>query len=64
MNDEMERIRKEAVMTLSTYYPNIFLKELKKTTNNLKQDSQCPGRDSKGASPRALPLSQPLNVVL
>jgi hypothetical protein len=28
------------------YYPGICLEELRKTSKNVSQDSQCPGRDS------------------
>jgi hypothetical protein len=34
MNDEMERIWKEAIVAQSKYYPRIFLEGLKKTTKN------------------------------
>jgi hypothetical protein len=39
MNNELERIRKEAVVA----YYGIFLKELKKTTNNLSQGTLSSG---------------------
>jgi hypothetical protein len=47
MNDELERIRKEAILTQTRYYTGIFLEALRIPTGNLGQDSRCPVRDSK-----------------
>jgi hypothetical protein len=42
MNEELERIRKEAVFVYSRYYGDIFLEELRKTTKILSQNLRCP----------------------
>lgn len=39
----------EVAMVYSSYYPEICLAGLKKTTQNLTQDSRYPGRDSNRA---------------
>jgi hypothetical protein len=39
MSEEMGRIWKEAVVAYSRYYPGSFLKEIRKTTKILGQDS-------------------------
>jgi hypothetical protein len=44
MIDEVERITREAVVAYSRYYPRICLDGLRKTTENLSQNSRCPGR--------------------
>jgi hypothetical protein len=44
MNNELEKIWKEAVVTLR-YYPGIFLEGLRKATKNLSRDSQSLGLD-------------------
>jgi hypothetical protein len=43
MTDELERIWKEAVVTLSKCYPRVCLEGLRKTTENIDQDIQCLG---------------------
>lgn len=52
MNNEMERIWKEAIFAsfevLYRYLPG----ELRKTTKNLSQDSRSPGRDLKPGHPK------------
>jgi hypothetical protein len=45
MNNDLERIRKEAAVALFNYYLGICLEGLKKTTKNLSHDSQSQGRD-------------------
>jgi hypothetical protein len=39
--DEMERFRQEAIVTSSTYYIHIRSERLRKTTKDLRQNSQC-----------------------
>jgi hypothetical protein len=46
MNDNLERIWKEAVVTQSTYYAGIFPEGLKEIAKYFIQDSRCPGRDT------------------
>jgi hypothetical protein len=46
MNDELERIWKEAPVAYSRYYPSICLEKLRKTTKTLSQNSRSPVRDS------------------
>jgi hypothetical protein len=62
LNDELEKIREEAIIVQLKYNPGISLEELRKTTNDLRQNSLCPDRDSNRAPPeyksRALPLEQ------
>jgi hypothetical protein len=59
MNDELERIWKEAVMPISRYCAGIRLEGLRKTTIDFIQNSQYPSRDSNQAAPeynlKALP---------
>jgi hypothetical protein len=47
-----------------SYSPDICLEGMSKTTENINQDSQCPGRDSNWPppkyEPRPLPLLQPV----
>jgi hypothetical protein len=46
MNDELETIWKEALVTNSRYYPVIFIEGLRKTKQeNARQASRCSGRD-------------------
>jgi hypothetical protein len=45
MNDELERMWKEAGKAYLRYYPSIYLKGLRKTTTNLSEYSWSPGRD-------------------
>jgi hypothetical protein len=61
MNDELERISKEAVVAWPRYYPIIFLKGLRKTMNNLSQKSWCPGQDSNQAPTEYMSRVLPLN---
>jgi hypothetical protein len=49
MTDELERICKEAVMAWMKYYPSIYLEELKKSVENLNQDSLSLSQDSNAA---------------
>jgi hypothetical protein len=51
MSDELERIWKEAVVSLLRYYRGILLERLRKITKNLSQDSRCPGRNLNPAPP-------------
>jgi hypothetical protein len=46
MNDEFERIWKEAAVALSKYRFVISLEGLSKLTKDLSQDSGCSGGDS------------------
>jgi hypothetical protein len=46
---EVERIWKVAVVAKQRYSPGIYLEGLRKIIDNLKYDSQCPGRGSNGA---------------
>jgi hypothetical protein len=45
VNDELERIWKEVVVPNLRYYPNICLEGLRKTTQNLSQDSWSLSQD-------------------
>jgi hypothetical protein len=42
MNDELERMWKEAVVAYLKYYPGIRLEGPRKTTKNFSQDNWCP----------------------
>jgi hypothetical protein len=46
LNGELERIWKEAVMTLSRYHPGTWLEELMETIIDLGQDTLCPAQNS------------------
>jgi hypothetical protein len=48
---ELERICKEVVMVYSKNSPDLYLKRLRKITENLGQDIWCLGRDSNQAPP-------------
>jgi hypothetical protein len=39
MNKELERVRTEAAVAYSMYYPGIFLNGVRKTTKSLSQDN-------------------------
>jgi hypothetical protein len=45
VNDELERISKEAAMAYLRYNSSIHLEGLTKTIKNLSQDSQSQGQD-------------------
>jgi hypothetical protein len=49
VNNELERMWKEAVWPSLRYYPDMYLEELRKTTKNLCRDRECPERDSNQA---------------
>jgi hypothetical protein len=49
MDDELERIYKEAVMAQLAYYPGIRLEEVRETTTTVFQHSRHPGQDSNTA---------------
>jgi hypothetical protein len=51
MNDELERIWKEAAVVDLRYYPGIFLEGLRNITRDLSLDSRCPGPDSNQVLP-------------
>jgi hypothetical protein len=51
MIDELEKIRKEAVVACSGLYPGAFQDSLRKSTKYVNQDSRCPGRDLNRAPP-------------
>jgi hypothetical protein len=51
MNDELERIWKEATMAFRDNYPGIFLNEPKKTMIIISQGSWCLSRDFNGLPP-------------
>jgi hypothetical protein len=63
MNDEQEKIWKEAVVAHSRQYPGICLEGLRKPMKYHSQNSRCSARDSNRESleyvSRALPLCQP-----
>jgi hypothetical protein len=67
MNNEFEKIWKEAVVACSRYYPGICLEGLRKTAKTLSQDSWWCGWFFKQASPEykstAVPLDQPVQYV-
>jgi vesicle coat complex subunit len=44
VEDELEEIRKEAVMAFLKYYLSIYVKKPQKTTKKLSQDSNPLGR--------------------
>jgi hypothetical protein len=46
MNYELETIWKEAAVAYSRYYPDVLHVALRKTTENLSQESWFPGRGS------------------
>jgi hypothetical protein len=46
MDDELRRIRKEAVMVYPKYYLGIYLKRLRKIMLNVIQDSRYASRSS------------------
>jgi hypothetical protein len=67
VNNELQRIRKEALWSDLRYYPGHCLEGLGKTTNTKdSQDSRCRGRDSSRRPPeykaRALPLEPTCSV--
>jgi hypothetical protein len=51
---------KEAIVEYSKYYLDICSEGLKKTTENIIQDIQCPGRDSRRRPPKQTPRALPL----
>jgi hypothetical protein len=52
VNNELERIRKEAVIAKSRQDPVIYLKGLRKTKKIANRHSRCSGRDSNTAFPQ------------
>jgi hypothetical protein len=42
MNKELERVRTEAAVAYSRYYPGIFLNGVRNTTKSLSQDNRFP----------------------
>jgi hypothetical protein len=44
MNNELEKIRKEAVVAQFRYYPSICMDALRKTTKDLSQESRSKNR--------------------
>jgi hypothetical protein len=63
MNYELERIRKEALSSITEIlYLGIYLEGLRKITEGISEDSRCPDRDSKRVPleymSRTLPLSR------
>jgi hypothetical protein len=67
VNNELERLWKEAVMTQSRDSPIICLEELRKAPTELSHDNQFPERDSNMASTEfksnMLPLDQSVQCV-
>jgi hypothetical protein len=59
-NEELGGIWKEAIITCSTYFPDICLNGLRKNTVRLSQDIRCPGQDSNGAPPEYESVKLPL----
>jgi hypothetical protein len=49
VNNELERIWKEVVVTSSINYHGILRDELRETTKNMNQESRCPSQDSNPA---------------
>jgi hypothetical protein len=60
--NELEGIRKEAIVPYSRSYTGVSLEGLRKTTKNLNQGGRCSGRDLNRPPPefksRVLPLDQ------
>jgi hypothetical protein len=52
MNDELERICKEAVLAYSKHYASVFLEVLRKITETSIQNSRRAGGDSNRTHPK------------
>jgi hypothetical protein len=52
VNDKVETIWTEEIVANLRHYSGIFLKELRKTTKNLSQDSRSSGRDLNPGPPK------------
>jgi hypothetical protein len=51
MNDELERIWKEAIVTQSKYFRGICMEGLRKITDNVTENSGSPEKNSNLALP-------------
>jgi hypothetical protein len=62
MNDELERIWKEAVVALKRYCPSEYLEGERQFANDLNRDSLCPTRDSNPERPEYMSISYELRI--
>jgi hypothetical protein len=62
VNTELERMRKDVVVTQFRYSPGTCLEGLRKTTEHLKQDIRCSSRDSKRTPPEYKSILLPLKL--
>jgi hypothetical protein len=51
-NNELKMVWSEAVVVISRHYPDIFLEELRITTEGLGQDSLCLSPDPNQSLPK------------
>jgi hypothetical protein len=62
MNDELERIWKEAVVAWKSYCPNEYLEGERQFANDLNRNSPCPTRASNPERPEYMSISYGLRI--
>jgi hypothetical protein len=62
MNDELERIWKEAFVASKSYCPSEYLEGERHFANDLNRDSLCPTRTSKPERPEYMSISYGLRI--